>query len=84
MADKQTKVGKITHYYDKLGVGIIKLSGQLSVGDSIKMAGKDGEFTQVVDSMQVEHEAIKKGKKGDEVGVKLTQRAKDNSEVFKV
>lgn len=82
MAD--TKVGVITHYYDKIAVGIVKLDGPLRVDDTIKVVGKNGEFTQEVSSMQFEHQNIDSAKKGDEVGIKLDQPVREKDEVFVV
>lgn len=82
MAD--AKVGKVTHYYDKLGVAVVELKGALAVGDMIKVSGHGGEFTQSVESMQVEHEKVEKAKKGDLVGLKIDKKVKDGDEVFKV
>ncbi len=82
MAD--IKMGTITHYYGKIGVGVIKLSKDLAVGDMIKVKGHDREFTQSVTSMQLEHEALQKAKKGQSIGLKLDQVAKPGSEVYKV
>ena len=82
MAD--AKIGKIIHYFDKIGVAVIELTGTLSTGDTIKISGHDNEFTQTVDSMQVEHEQIPEAKKGDAVGMKVTQPVKEGDEVFKV
>jgi len=67
------KKGIITHYYDKLGVGIIKLSSGLKTGDSITIKNKAGEdvFTQDITSMQVDHKEVSSAKKGDEIGVKI-------------
>lgn len=82
MAD--TKIGKVTHYYDKLGVAVVELAGGLASGDTIKITGHGSEFTQTVDSMQVEHEKVAKAKKGDLVGLKVDRKVKDGDEVFKV
>ena len=78
------RVGKITHYYDKIGVAVIELEGALSDGDTIRISGHGNEFTQPVASMQVEHENIKKAKKGDAIGLKVGQPVKDGDEVFRV
>lgn len=78
------KVGKITHYFDKIGVAVVELTGNLAVGDSIKVAGQGDEFTMEVDSMQVEHEQIKEAKKGDTIGLKVEQPVKEGYEVYKV
>lgn len=79
-----TKVGEIIHYYDKIGVAVIKISSPIKVGDRIKISGHDKEFEQAITSMQVEHQNIDKAKKGDDVGMKVDQPAKDGDEVYKV
>ena len=81
MAEK--KIGKVIHYYDKIMVAVVKLSGKLSVGDSIKIARGGQEGESVVESMQVEHEAVKSGKKGEEVAIKLSAPAKAGAVVYK-
>jgi putative protease len=75
----------VTHYFDKIGVAVLELTGNLSVGDTIKIAKNGGDdFTMAVQSMQVEHEQIKEAKKGDTVGLKMDQPVKEGDEVFKV
>lgn len=82
MAEK--KIGRVTHFYDKIGVAIIDLSAPLKMGDKVtfKRGGEDvGE--QVVESMQIEKEAIKTAKKGDVVGMHVDTPVKEGAEVFK-
>ena len=81
---KDTKVGKITHYYDKLGVGIIKLAKPLKVGQTVKISGKTTNFDQLVSQMQFNHKDIKSGKKGQEVGVKLNSKVRPGDEVLAI
>lgn len=79
------KVGKITHYYDKLGVGVMEVASDISVGDKIKFVrGGEDLFEQVVESMQVEHNKITTAKKGDIVGLKVNGEVKEGSEVYKI
>jgi putative protease len=79
------KVGKVTHFYDKIGVAIIELTGTLSVGDKIRFVrGGEDLFTQVVDSIQVEHKKLDSADSGDVIGLKTNEAAKTGSEVFKV
>lgn len=78
------KVGKITHYYDKISVAVLELSDSLAVGDTIKISGSDEEFKMTVESMQVEHEQIKEAKKGDVVGLKVDQPVHEGDEVYRV
>lgn len=75
-------IGKITHYYGSIGVGIIELSGNLKVGDTIHVKGKTGEFEQPVDSIQIEHKPVDSAGKGDVVGVKMAQKVKEGDEVY--
>lgn len=78
------KVGKITHYFDKIGVAVVELSDRMSVGDIIKISRQEGDFTMTIQSMQIEHEQIKEAKKGDTVGLKVDQPVKEGDELFKV
>lgn len=78
------KIGKVTHYYDKIGVAVVELTDSLSQGETIRISGHSKEFTQPVSSMQVEHENIQEAKKGQAVGLKVDQEVKEGDEVFKV
>ncbi len=83
MANKK-EIGKIEHFYPKISVAVVKLTGALKVGDKISIEGHDNVVEQTVDSMQVEHESIEKAKKGDAVGLKTAKPVKENDKVFKV
>lgn len=83
MAD--LKVGKVTHYYDKIGVAVVELTEGLSVGDKIKFVrGGEDLFEQEVSSIQMEHEKVQDAKAGQAVGLKIDQEVKDGAEVYKV
>ncbi|HLA03852.1 MAG TPA: hypothetical protein VJ065_01305 [Patescibacteria group bacterium] len=78
-------MGEITHYYDKIGVAVVKLAGgDLKVGDKVKLTDTTGEeFEQEIKSMQIEHAKIEIAKKGDEFGLKVNKSVKDKSAVVK-
>ena len=84
MADKKI-VGKITHFFPKINVAVIKLESSLKVGDRIEIA-KDEEdaFEQDVTSMQVEHNSIGEAKKGDAIGLKVDSPVKIGAVVSKI
>lgn len=83
MAD--LKVGKVTHYYDKIGVAVVELDASLAKGEKIKFVrGGEDLFEQEVKSMQIEHDKIDSAKKGDVVGLKVDDTLKEGAEVFKV
>ena len=76
-------IGKVTHYFTKAQVAAIKVTaGQLNVGDTIHVVGHTSDFTQTVDSMQIEHESISTAKPGDEIGLKVIDHAREHDEVF--
>jgi len=82
MAD--IKVGKITHYFDRIGVAVVELSGSLTVGDQIRVSGHDQEFTQAVSSIQVEHQNLQTADKGDTIGMKLDKPVHEGDEIYKI
>lgn len=79
------KIGKVTHYYDKLSVAIVDLDATLSVGDKVKFVrGGEDLFEQTVDSIQIEHEKVESADKGKVVGIKTEKEVKEGAEVYKV
>lgn len=79
------KVGKVTHFYDKIGVAVVELSGSLSVGDKIKFTrGGENILEQEVKSMQIEHEKKDSVKKGDVIGLKVDGEVKEGAEIYKI
>jgi putative protease len=78
------KVGRVTHYYDNIGVAIVELSAALKVGDTIKFQGHGADFEQTVDSLQVNHESVDEASKGDVVGLKTDEKVREGTEVEKV
>lgn len=81
MADK--KIGKVTHYYDKIGVAIVELAGNLKLGDSVTFKKGDDELlTQTVESMQIEKAGVDKAGKGDTIGLKVDEAVKEGAEVY--
>jgi translation elongation factor EF-1alpha len=79
------KIGKVSHYYDKIGVAIVELNGTLSVGEKVKFVrGGTDLFEQVVESIQVEHKKLDSAGKGDVIGLKTDEPVKEDTEVFKV
>ena len=81
---EEKEIGKITHYYNHLGVGIIELSDALQAGETIHIKGHSSDFTQSVDSMQIEHATVSQAKSGDVIGIKLTDKVHPHDKVYKV
>ena len=79
---KNNPIGKITHWYDKISVAVIKLNKVLQVGDKIKVKHGSQEFEETITSMELDHKPVKSGKKGQEIAIKLSQKAGEGSTVF--
>ena len=81
----EERVGFVTHYYGHLSVAAIRLeSGSLRVGDTIRILGHTSDFRQRVESMQVEHQPVTEAARRQEIGLKVTEHARENDEVYKV
>lgn len=81
MAEKQ--IGVVEKYFAKIGVAAIKMGeGSLNLGDRIKVEGATSDFTQVVDSMQVEHESVETAGPGDLVGIKVIDKVRPKDRVY--
>lgn len=78
-------IGQITHYFGKAGVAAIKITvGELKVGDTIHIVGHTSDFTQPVDSMQVDRAAVESARVGDEIGVKVAEQTREHDQVYRV
>jgi len=80
---KKEFIGKIGHYYSKIGVGLIKMnSGKLKIGNEVFIIGKTtGIIKAKIESMEIEKKEVQEVKKGQEVGIKLPFCRK-NDEVY--
>jgi translation elongation factor EF-1alpha len=83
MAAKEL-VGKVTHYYDRIGVAVVELSSKLKVGDNISIEGPGVSFEQHVESMQIERINIAEANAGDSVGLKVASPVKEGAKVYKI
>lgn len=77
-------IGEITHYFGKIDVAVVKLDDVLRIGDTIKIVGDGIEFTQTVESIQIEHQPVQEAKAGEMIGLKVTQKVKEGYKVYKL
>ena len=71
----ETMVGKVIHYYPKIGVAAVILENHLAQGDQIHIYGPHDDVHQSVSSMKIEHVPIKETDRGQDVGIKVTGRS---------
>lgn len=85
MAERELKeVGRVTHYFTKIGVAVVNLTDTLSVGDKIVIRGASTNFEQIVESMQIEHKNVNVAYSGQSIGLKVNQRVREGDRVYKV
>ena len=80
----EIEVGKVSHYFSRVSVAGIELSGALAVGDQILIKGHTTDFSQAVDSMQIENEGVTEAGAGQSIGIKVTDRCREGDTVYKV
>lgn len=81
----EEEIGKVTHFFSKLNVGVLELSkGKLRIGDTIRIKGHTTDFYQKVESMQIEHKPVDEVQPGEPVGIKVENPVRENDSVFKV
>lgn len=78
------EIGRMSHYFSKIRVGVIELTSALKVGDEIRIKGATTDFEQKVDSMQIDHENVESAKKGQGIGLKTAEPVREGDKVYKV
>jgi putative protease len=79
------EIGTVFHYYTKVGVAALQLTaGELSVGDTIMIEGPSTSITMEVESLQIEHLSVQKAQAGQNVGIKVPERARQGDKVYKI
>jgi len=77
-------VGAITHYFSHVQAAVIKLKGPLAIGETVKIKGHTTDLTQIITSMQIDRVDISSAKKGDEIGLQVSSRVRQNDKVYKI
>ena len=84
MEEEKIEVGKVMHYYPKIGVAVVSLNNELKIGDEILIRGKSTELRQKVESMQIEHKNVEIAKAGQSIGLKVNERVREGDIVYKI
>jgi translation elongation factor EF-1alpha len=81
----EVEIGKVTHYFSKIGVAAIQISQDtLRVGDTIHIKGHTSDFTQKIESMQLDNKPVSEATAGRSVGFAVKEHARQHDQVFKV
>ena len=80
----EVEIGKVTHYYNHIGVAVLSLTDSLKLGDRIHICGHATDFTQRISSMEVDHHSIVWVKPGDNVAVRVIQPVHEHDMVYRI
>ncbi len=80
----ETRIGHVTHYYDRIYVAVLSLTDTLAIGDKVHITGRSTDFVQEVTSMEIEHEKVSSVGPGDEVALKVIEPAKKGDVIYKI
>ena len=81
---EEEKIGLVSNYFSKISVAAIEITdGIVSVGDRLHFLGHTTDFESSVHSMQIEHKSVTVAKKGDSVGIKVSERVREGDKVYK-
>jgi len=83
MAEEE-EIGRVRDYFARIGVIGVDLTGKLKVGDTIHIQGHTTDITQLVESMQIEHDSVEQAGPGDSVGIKVPDRCRAGDHVYRV
>jgi translation initiation factor IF-2 len=81
----EEKIGLVVNYFSKISVAAIEITnGTLSAGDTLHFIGHTTDFESTVQSMQIENKSVTEAKKGDSVGLKVSERVRQGDIVYKI
>ena len=82
----EQRIGVVTHYYSHLSVAALQLDPgtTLRVGDVIHILGHTTDFSQRVESLEVDRRSVLEVGPNDDFGLKVADHAREHDVVFKV
>lgn len=82
---RRQAVGVVQNYFVKQGAAAVRLmEGGLTVGDSIVIEGTSTYLEQEVESLMIGVDLVQEAGKGQDVGMKVADRVRENDRVFRV
>jgi selenocysteine-specific translation elongation factor len=75
-------IGKVIHYWTRLGVAGVELTGSLKMDDWIHFRGTTTDFQQRVTSMQLNHRFVNQADAGQQIGILAADRVRVGDMVY--
>ena len=80
----EKRIGKVTHYFDRIGVAVLELEDGLKIGDTIHITGRRTDFVQQVSSMEIEHRKMQAVGAGADVALKVDEEVHEGDKIYRV
>jgi len=81
----EEKIGIVEHFFTNVNVAAIRITGgELKLGDTIHFVGSTTDFEQKIDSMEIDRKPVEMVKSGDDVGIKVKDRVREQDIVYKI
>lgn len=75
-------IGRVTHYYDKIGVAVLSLTAELKINDTIQILGHTTDLVQKVNSLEIDHRKIQSAGPKVEVALKVDEPVHEGDKIF--
>ena len=76
-------IGKITHYFPNIGVAAATLSAALKVGDKVRVKGHTTDFTETIESLEIEHQKVDRAGPGDDVAFRVSEKTRPGDRLLR-
>ena len=82
ISKEEKEIGRVSGYFSHVGVAAIKLTDKVKIGDKVHIKGHTTDFEEKISSMQIENKPVKEAKKGDHIGIKVSDKVRPNDQVL--
>lgn len=69
----QHRIGRVTHYYNRLGVAVLELTSPLALNDVVHLYGHTTDFFQKAWSLEIDHLRVTSAAPGQRVALKVVE-----------
>ncbi|MEW5937674.1 MAG: translation elongation factor-like protein [Candidatus Thermoplasmatota archaeon] len=81
----EQKIGSVFKFFAKVSVAAIQVTdGEVAVGDTMHFKGATTDFTQTIESMEIDRQRVERAGPGSSIGIKVRERVRPGDLVFKV
>lgn len=77
------QIGKVTHYYGKPHAAVVDLTAPLKAGETVTFDRGDTHFTQVANSIQIDHKPVERALAGASIGLEVQEAVQPGAAVYR-